>query len=87
MKTFKPYRFETNPQEKKFVDEFIKQCYDHGVPDRIVFGANHKGISPDYLSERERDIVLSAIQWLGSPVGQKFLNDCGFVKEKTRDEQ
>lgn len=79
MKSFKEHRFENNSQEKIFVDEFIKQ-HSQGVDaDLIVFGHPSNSMSPkDYLSERERDIVISVIQWLGSPVGQEFLNTCGF---------
>ncbi|MDA3856405.1 MAG: hypothetical protein PF569_09170 [Candidatus Woesearchaeota archaeon] len=32
-------------------------------------------------SERERHIVASFIQWLGTPIGTSFLNDCGFIEE------
>lgn len=79
MKSFKEYRFENNPQEKKFVEQFIK---DHGFYndiDLIIFGHSSNSSSPnDYLSDREKNIVVSTIQWLGSPVGQHFLDSCGF---------
>lgn len=85
MKTFKEHRFTNNPKEKIFVDEFIKQ-HNHGVdPDLIVFGQKGNSMSPkDYLSDREKDIVLSVIQWLGSPVGQGFLDSCGFVPKSNK---
>jgi hypothetical protein len=51
--------------------------------DNIFFGTGKGGVRPaDHLTDREKQIVLSTIQWLGSPVGQGFLNDCGFDKEK-----
>jgi len=82
MKSFKKHRFENNPQEKVFVDEFIKQHSSSVDPDLIVFGHKNNSMSPkDYLSDREKDIVLSVIQWLGSPVGQGFLDSCGFIKK------
>jgi hypothetical protein len=85
MKTFKEHRFENNPQEKIFVNEFIKDhgFYAHDI-DLIVFGQHpNNSMSPkDYLSDREKDIVLSTIQWLGSPVGQRFLDRCGFEPKK-----
>ena len=83
MKSFKEHRFERNPQEKIFVDEFIKQHSENNDPDLIVFGHPSNTPTPnDYLSDREKNIVISTIQWLGSPVGQGFLNSCGFVLKK-----
>jgi hypothetical protein len=81
MNTFKEHRFENNPQEKIFVDKFIEQHNTSVDPDLIVFGHLNNSMSPkDYLSDREKNIVLSVIQWLGSPVGQNFLESCGFTK-------
>jgi hypothetical protein len=85
MKTLKEHRFEKNPQEKIFVDEFLKQHSSRNDLDLIVFGHPNNSATPkDYLSDREKDIVLSAIQWLGSPVGQGFLDSCGFAPKKKR---
>lgn len=69
MKTYKEHRFEENPLEKQFVDEFKKGIIDRGLISRIVFADNTRE-----LTEVEKRIVLSTIQWLGSPVGQSFLN-------------
>ena len=46
----------------------------------IVFPPSREsGSHPsDYLSDREKRIVLSTIQWLGSPVGQGFLDRNNF---------
>lgn len=83
METYKTHRFENNPQEKKFVEEFIKQHSEGSDMDLIVFGHNPGSTHPkDYLSDREESIVLSVIQWLGSPVGQSFLDSCGFEPKK-----
>jgi hypothetical protein len=86
MKSHKEYRFKNNPQEKVFVDEFVKGhgFYDNDM-DFIVFGQKSESMSPnDYLSDREKDIVLSTIQWLGSPVGQGFLDKCGFIPKQEK---
>lgn len=42
----------------------------------IVFGQEDgKSMTPkEYLTEREEKIVLGVIQWLGTPVGQGFIN-------------
>ena len=82
MESFKAHRFENNLQEKVFVDEFIKLHSQNLDPDMIVFGHQSNSMIPkDYLSDREENIVLSVIQWLGSPVGQGFLDCCGFVRK------
>ena len=79
MKSFKEYRFENNPQEKIFVEQFIKDHEFYNDIDLIIFGHSSDSMTPkDYLSDREKDIVVSLVQWLGSPVGQAFLDSCGF---------
>lgn len=83
MKSLKQHRFGQNPQEKILVDEFTKQFSRDVTVDLIVFGHPPDSVNPkDYLSDRERDIVVSTIQWLGSHVGECFLESCGYVKAK-----
>lgn len=78
---FKKHRRERNPLEKEIHDKFLT---DHNAAnqindmDIIVFGHDSDLYPLDKLSDRERRIVVSTIQWLGSPVGQCFLADCGF---------
>ncbi len=84
MKSNKEYRFKDNPKEKEFFDKFIESHSKNNDMDFIVFGQEigRIGFYPqDYLTEREESIVLSTIQWLGSPVGQGFLRDCGFIEK------
>ncbi|BBI90466.1 hypothetical protein HYO65_gp074 [Tenacibaculum phage PTm1] len=33
------------------------------------------------LTNHEELIVVSTIQWLGSPVGKNFLRECGFIEQ------
>lgn len=80
---FKTYRHKDNPKEKELHDYFIKEHIENKHtcdPSLLVFPVNNgTGFEPcDHLSEREKRIVISTIQWLGSPVGQSFLNECGF---------
>jgi hypothetical protein len=83
MKSFKEYRFEGNPIEKEFHDKFKSWYgnpnYQNHHLSLIVFGMKSNNTPFDYLSEREENICLSLIQWLGSPVGQGFLDSCGFA--------
>lgn len=78
MESFKSHRFDQNPKEKELVEKFLESYSDYGMTDLIVFGHTPNGTPLDRLSEREVNIVLSTIQWLGSPVGQGFLKSCGF---------
>ena len=81
IKGFNTHRHEKNPKEKELHDKFLKEHNREGYEDMdlIVFGHGSQGLTPnDYLSDREKKIVLSAIQWVGSPVGQDFLRSCGF---------
>lgn len=82
---FKTYRHSTNPKEKEFHDKFIEHnSHNHDDMDFLVFGmGDGNGSFPaNRLTDHEKQIVISTIQWLGSPVGQGFLRDCGFEKKK-----
>jgi hypothetical protein len=84
MKTNKEYRFKDNPKEKEIHDRF-KEKFERDVMasttlSAIVFGwqDDRQRLPKEYLTEREEDICLNIIQWLGSPVGKGFLSSCGF---------
>ena len=89
MKSNKEYRLKENQKEQEFHDKF-KEMFELSNTTRnslsaIIFG--WKDASQNYpekfLTEREEDICLNLIQWLGSPVGQGFLKSCGFVPQNT----
>lgn len=81
MDTFKMHRHESNPKEREFYEKFL--AGNDRDMDLIIFGHGSNSFRPlDNLSDREKQIVLSSIQWLGSPVGQGFLRECGFEKIK-----
>jgi len=85
MKSNKEYRFETNEMEKIFHDKFKgKFENDNTTLSAIIFGWEDKyqKYPNKYLTETEEDICLTLIQWLGSPVGQGFLDDCGYEQIK-----
>jgi len=78
----KTYRHKDNPEEKRFHDNFIKDICHDNMMSAIVFEPKDGGLSPSrYLTEDEEKIVISTIQWLGSPVGQSFLREMGYVKK------
>ena len=85
MKGNKEYRFKGNPKEQEFHDKFIEK-FTRDNSARKSLSAIVNGWSDDrqsqpkeWLSENEEDICVSLIQWLGSPVGQGFLAECGFT--------
>lgn len=83
MEGFKTYRHDSNPKEKelhdKFIKEYVESRHNSGVGlERIALPVDNKGEPTEFLTDREKQIMISTIQWLGSPVGQGFLNYCGF---------
>jgi len=81
MKGNKTYRHSTNPKEKEFHDKFIEE---HGEDiSQIVFEPSGDSFDrpTEYANPKEEAIVISAIQWLGSPVGKFFLSQCGFEEK------
>jgi len=79
IKTFNQHRRETNPQEKICFEQAME--YKKMSPQifhQAILGSHGNGRPKDYLTEREEQIVFTTIQWLGSPVGQSFLKNCGF---------
>jgi hypothetical protein len=85
---FKTYRHRSNPQEKvfhdKFIEEFVTNPLNLGIINHIIFPARNANarLTSDQLSERELKIVISVVQWLGSNVGQSFLEECGYTKNQ-----
>lgn len=82
------HRHENNPKEKELHDKFIERFASDGRVDleRIVFNMDdHDNPIQGYLSDREKRIIVSTIQWLGSPVGNGFLNSCGYELENKKN--
>tara|TARA_R110002124_G_scaffold280156_1_gene453284 strand:- start:208 stop:447 length:240 start_codon:yes stop_codon:yes gene_type:complete len=76
MKGNKTYRHTNNPLEKKLHDSFIKE---HLNDIEMICVDSDDGMKPNrYLTDDEKRVAISTIQWLGSPVGQSFLMENGF---------
>lgn len=87
IKTFNEHRRSSNPQEDKIFEVACKWKKQNNVIfDQAVLGVDSKGQPKDYLNDRENSIVFSTLQWLGSPVGQGFLAECGFELNITKSE-
>jgi hypothetical protein len=82
MKGLKIYRHESNPQEKVFHDTFIKDFGTVLALSQITKVVDGKGDPKEFVSLDEQNLMVTTIQWLGSPVGIGFLRNCGFIKEK-----
>ena len=84
MKSNKEYRFKYNPKEKEFHDKF-KEMFENNniVLSAMIYGweNDRQNYPKEYLTDKEEDICLNLIQWLGSPVGQGFLENCGFINK------
>ena len=74
MKGKNTHRHPQNPLEKILHDDFVKDFGTGVRADQIVFGISEgPGAAPkEYLTGRERDIVVTMVQWMGSPVGRAF---------------
>jgi len=65
------YRFKDNPMEKAYAKEWEKiNPKDLGILDYIL---STKINEPEPVSDRDREVAATVIQWLGSPVGQHFV--------------
>ncbi len=88
---FNGHRLQQNPQEEKVLETFFKQFDDigcHNQMDLIIFGSknDYGAATPkEYLTERDKKIVYSTIQWLGSPVGMNFLQNAGYELKKVSE--
>jgi hypothetical protein len=77
------HRFRDNPLEERF-----SKAWERENVSRADGSLNGSGtldyllaINPNFpageVSERDREVAATVIQWLGSPVGQGFLRDVG----------
>lgn len=79
------HRHQQNPLEKKMHDLFQKEFMnddrgsDESLRNMILGRASD---SDDELSDREKSIILSTVQWMGSPSGEWFMEECGFTQKK-----
>lgn len=84
MSTLKPivhagihvHRLPGNPLEKVFAECWSKLA--DGYLETLLYGPN-KDSEEDYNLQRDAIVSATLIQWLGSPVGQGFLEE---VREK-----
>jgi hypothetical protein len=74
------YRFKDNPEEKAFALAWQKeQVRPLATPLLVMLLGN--GCEPAVVSDRDHEVAATVIQWLGSPVGQAFLQGLGYEKK------
>ncbi len=73
------YRLASNPEERRFADAW-QTLNDQGHTLDYLLDP-HKGERgrPNEAEEPDRVLAATVVQWLGSPVGQGFLRDLGYV--------
>jgi len=80
MKGLHEYRFKTNPLEERFAEKWAEQN-ELGNTLEYILSSTVNEREP--VAEREKVVVATMMQWLGSPVGQAFLEDAlGFDVRK-----
>lgn len=77
---YKLYRHQNNPKEEEFYNKFSEKS---DLTISLIVTGSRDGQTPvKFLDEEEIRIAKGTIQWLGSPVGQGFLSECGFELKK-----
>jgi hypothetical protein len=66
---YNTHRHLNNPVEKQLHDNFLEHINSNNI-NEIIFGQG----SIEQLTEREMRIAVSAIQWIGSPIGRGLYN-------------
>lgn len=74
-KGLRQYRFMENPIEKIFAEEWdrLNSIGHHSTLDYLL--AKEPNHPKGEVTDRDREVAATVIQWLGSPVGQNFLKD------------
>lgn len=68
---FRPYRYEENKKEQLFVKQINQELEYSKSFLKDISGIENS--DEKFLSDREEKIIISIIQWIGSPVGQSFI--------------
>lgn len=81
----KAYRLKNrddNEQERVFAEQWnsLVSGEKHMRTLARLLAENPNSPYPPEPTDRDKMVAATVIQWLGSPVGQGFLRDCGFVK-------
>lgn len=72
--------------ERKLVAQFNLEHHTDFDLSTLIYGLkeNDRMRPAKWLTEHEEKIVLTTIQWLGTPVGRSFLKECGFIMNEDK---
>ena len=73
------HRLKDNPLEKKIANKWEEENWRGGILAHLLDQRPVQGGSPPEPSDRDALVAATVIQWLGSPVGQHFLEELGFM--------
>ena len=70
------HRFKSNPRERIAAELWQQECGNPpiGGPDMLNYMLGN-GKDPVEVSDRDREVAATVIQWLGSPIGNNFLRE------------
>lgn len=66
------HRLDENPLEAKFAELWGK---DYKYRDTLNYLLSERVNEPTHVNEHDQEVAATVIQWLGSPVGQCFLEE------------
>ena len=66
-------RFADNPLEKAYADQWEKDNKEGRLLECIL--AKEPNYIRDEVTDRDREVAATVIQWLGSPCGQSFVEE------------
>lgn len=70
------HRFKDNPEEERFAEAW-ENFAKHGNLEYLLGKGDKRAI----ISDRDSTVSATVVQWLGSPVGQGFLESLGYTKK------
>ena len=76
------YRYKREPMEKAFAKAFQTFCEGQSAnthPSNLDYLLSPDNNHPIPCSDRDRQVACTVIQWLGSTVGQQFIQE---IREK-----
>lgn len=78
------HRLRDNPAEERFAAQWRKEQEGGRLLQYLMTPPGEDQRFPFETTQRDEVVAATVIQWLGSPVGQKFLRDCGWVAHAQR---
>lgn len=70
------HRLKSNPEEQRFATAWKSFC-ENGNLDYLL----GNGGQATLVSDNDAEVAATIVQWLGSPVGQGFLENLGYTKK------